>query len=311
VMKAIDSILSLSDESGSDDSNAALAFLNDETDQANEFLKTYGKDFNSDALSGALALIPADLNAENIKSNDVVEKLKNIRSEFEKMQVKPIMAVASTQLSDTSVGEFSAKNFEEISNPLQDKQIYDLVATAYLADGSQISSKALRFSIDLGNVINKPTPTAIAGKAIGFKNLSIGGKELAQKAGQESQIVIEEKRPSITGETEFGSQVFAIWNSVVLASSVISDSERGAFEVQAPRDMETEVPHRVTLYAVKTDGSNKIRSDSVDVFFTIKKSGGGIMPIVVTITLVSLAVIAIFVARRQIRRRFIMKLFKK
>ena len=80
---------------------------------------------------------------------------------------------------------------------------------------------------------------------------------------------IEQTRPTVTGDTEFGTQVFAIWNSIVFISSVIADSEVGAFEIQAPRDLATDTNHRVTLYAVKTAGGITLRSDSVDVYFKI------------------------------------------
>lgn len=311
-----DLILNLSDTSSLADTQSAVSKFNDETAKSKDFLKTYGNDFNSEALSQVINSIPDDIGKKNINSKEVRDQLQAIKSSLTPMKIKPEIAAASTQLANTAVGDFAAKNFEEVSNTLNDKQVYDLVATAYLSDGTQISSKPIRFSVDLGIKALPPAPKTIGGKlipsAITLNKLSIGGKDVTQGASTKAELTIEDPRPSITGETVFGSQVFAIWNSVVLASSVISDSEKGAFEVQAPRDLEIGIPHRVTLYAVKTDdNNNKIRSESVDVFFTIKKSGSGILPYAAIIFSILLLTGAGLAARRIRQRRYMLRLLKK
>ncbi len=320
-IKAIDAILNLSDSVSSGEITDVIAELASQKQDASDFLEEYGEDFNSDSMFVIIASIPDDLTEANIFSEDVKSDLEDLKSNLVLLKAKPIVATASSQLQNTTVGEFDAKNFEEASNPLKDKQIFDLVATAYLSDGSQVSSKAIRFSVDQANTISKPIPRTIGGKLItkdstAFDNLFIGGKAYAQDEGdlaedsKKTEVIIDTERPTITGETEFGSQVFAIWNSVVLASSVISDSEQGSFEVQAPRNLEVDAPHRVTLYAVKTEEGNKIRSESVDVYFKIKGPGVGIMPIVVTGFSILLLIILAFIIRRLLRRRSEMRLFK-
>ena len=315
LLKAVDPVLKLTATSVTSEKDDALAQFKDKLDKAKEFIVAFGKEFNSEKLASLVASLPADLTADNITSVDVKASLESLKADLLLLEAKPIVATASTQLQETTVGEFDAKNFEETSNPLQDKQTYDLVATAYLADGTQVSSKAVRFSIDLANTINKPVPRTIGGKLIptevAFNDLFIGGKAYAQDGSGKIEVQIEQDRPTITGETEFGSQVFAIWNSVVLASSVISDSEEGAFEVQAPRNMEVDAPHRVTLYAVKTEDNNKIRSESVDVFFRIKGPGGGMRPIVLAVSGSLFLMVLVYVIRRIILRRSTMKLFRK
>ena len=315
LLKSLETIFALSESSSANEIESALTALSDEVDKTNAFLETSGEDFNSEPLTEAIASIPEDLSADNILDEGTVSALENVKADLTQMKAKSIVATASTQLQDTKIGDFDAKNFEEVSNPLQDRQLYDLVATAYLADGSQVSSKAVRFSLDMANTINKPVPRTIGGKLIpeatAFNNLFISGKAYAQDEGGKIEVEIEDNRPTVTGETEFGSQVFAIWNSVVLASSVISDSEQGAFEVQAPRDLEVGAPHRVTLYAVKSEDNNKIRSESVDVFFRIKEPGAGFTPIVAVASSALLLMAAGFIVRRLLRVRSTMRLFRK
>jgi hypothetical protein len=319
-LKAIDAILNLSDSASSDEINNAIAELSTQKEKTTEFLDQYGKDFNSDNMFVVIASIP-DLTEKNIFSEEIKTDLEDIKSDLLLLKSKPIVATASAQLQDTTVGDFDAKNFEEVSNPLKDRQLYDLVATAYLSDGSQASSKAVRFSVDQANTISKPIPRTIGGKLIpeeatAFDNLFIGGRAYAQdeegvtEEDERSEVLIEAERPTVTGETEFGSQVFAIWNSVVLASSVISDSEQGAFEVQAPRNLEVDAPHRVTLYAVKTEEGNKIRSENIDVYFRIKGPGAGMMPVALAVGGVLLLTAAGFVIRRLLNLRSAMRLFK-
>jgi len=314
LLKATDDILGLAEDSPAKQIESVLKQYNDELNATKVFLDANGQDFNSEAMKTAVSQAPAELKASDLADKKTKTSLITLKAELTKLKAKPIVATASTQLQDTKVGELDAKNFEEVSNPLLDRQIYDLVATAYLADGSQVNSKAVRFRIDLANTIEKPVPRTIGGELIpsetAFNNIFIDGKAYAQDNTGRIEVEIQEQRPTVTGETEFGSQVFAIWNSVVLASSVISDSEEGAFEVQAPRDLEMGVPHRVTLYAVKSEDNNKIRSESVDVFFRIKTPGAGVLPIAVAAgTLAGLAVLG-FVVRRVLQIRSTMKLFK-
>ena len=313
ILKAIDGVLLLSEASASDEMQAALAKLKEKITKANTFLKTYGEDFNSDTVQALFASIPANLSRKNIFDEATKGQLERVQSGLLQLKTKPVVVAASTRLEDTHVGDFAAKNFEEQSNVINDKQLYDLVATAYLNDGSQASSKAVRFSVDKASTINKPIPKTIGGKlipqTIAFDNTFIG-KAFAQSEEGAVEIMIEEERPIITGETEFGSQVFAIWNSVVLASSVISDSEQGAFEVQAPRNLEAGISHRVTLYAVKTDNDNKIRSESVDVYFRIKAPGVGMLPFAIAAGVSVLLFLAVFFIRRTIQARNVIKALK-
>jgi len=317
IIKAIDTIFDLKSSDSDSEINISIKNFAESVSVMNKFLEEYSSDFNSMQLDSILASIPSDINDNNVLTKEIKDKLESIKTSLLSLKTKPIVVTASTRLQDTKVSDFDAKNFEEVSNSLNDRQLYDLVATAYLTDGTQLSSKAVRFSVDTANSISKPVPRTISGHLItedniAFSDFFFGESAHAQvNAEGEIEIEIEDLRPVISGETEFGSQVFAIWNSVVLASSVISDSEQGAFEVQAPRDLETGISHRVTLYAVKTEDKNKMRSESVEVFFTVKEPGKGIFPfIIITLGSLSLLVVTLLV-RRYVQARSTMKLFKK
>jgi len=173
--------------------------------------------------------------------------------------------------NDVDLGGMLARNFEMDAdeNAIEKDKLYDLVAVATVG-GNTVSSAPVRFSLASEVGINKPIPRSIGNQTIpgsvAFKNLLIGGA-LAQ--GNGAEIEISDSRPLVSGDTEFGSQVFAVWESVVLASSVISDSEQGAFTIQAPKNLDTNVSHKVTLYAVKTGADKTLRSESVNVYFRV------------------------------------------
>lgn len=315
LIQSIDTILTVDKKSSKEMVDRATTAYEKAIKDAQDFMSQYSLEFSSELMSAMLEPLPLKIERNGLYSDELHAVFAKARSELEGLKKKPIVAVASTQFKETRVNEFDAKNFEELSNALNDRFIYDLVATAYLSDGAQVSSKAVRFSVDQSNSISSPVPRTIGGKLItgetAFKNLSFGENAYAQtnERGQ-TEIFIDDERPTVTGETEFGSQVFAIWNSVVLASSVISDSEQGAFEVKAPRNLEVDVPHRVTLYAVKTEANSKIRSESVDVFFRIKSNTSNLFQILIWSFLLILLIILGLILRHQIIKRSAMKLFK-
>ncbi len=307
-LQSIESALNLSEASDLRQVQDVVAKLGSSIEKLEAFLENYGEDFNSEPIETVLASIKA-LDTSKLPASK--SELERIKAELMLLRAKPVVVAASTDLADTTVGDFDARNFEEVSNALEDKQLYDLLATAYLNDGSQVNSKAVRFSVDESTFVNAPVPKTLGGELLAsippFHNIFIG-KAFAQGSSEEDLVSINEEKPTITGETEFGSQVFAIWNSVVLSSSVISDSEVGAFEIKAPRNLETGVPHRVTLYAVKPEGVSKIRSDNVDVHFKIKAPGTGLMPVVVAVVGISLLILLLIYLVRRLQRRSMVKI---
>ncbi len=147
------------------------------------------------------------------------------------------------------------------NNVLNDGQTYDLVAISILQDGEILSSDPIRFTMDSGKETAVPVP------------ISIGDVSLAGDLKLENIRIraSENGKVEIVGESEYGSQIFAVWQSVVLASSVIADSKLGGFAVESPMSLETGEDHRVTLYAVKSVGDQKLRSQNVEIRFYMQK----------------------------------------
>ena len=174
--------------------------------------------------------------------------------QLENLKKEPIIIGNTDQFSETFFGEHEMRRFDFTSViELEDQKLYDAVITARLKRGETVSSPAVRFGVNTGLAIKKPVPR------------SLGGALLSESL----EVEIDEEQPTLSGDTEFSTQVFAIWNSIVLASSVIADSEKGIFEIQPPRPLDTDVSHQITLYAIKRGGDLAIRSDTVDVYFKI------------------------------------------
>ncbi|MFH0820536.1 MAG: hypothetical protein V1908_02065 [Candidatus Peregrinibacteria bacterium] len=197
------------------------------------------------------------------------------------LQDEKMVLGTTTQFSDADLSGKRAKKFALLpqTSPKNNK-LYDLVVVANLANGSTLSSAPVRFGLDDAMRVSKPRPRSIGKVTIpddspALSHLWIGNVR-ADSLKDGVELEVDQSRPVVSGDTEFSSQVFAVWNSIVLASSVISDSEEGAFSIQAPKDLEPDVGHRVTLFAVKADASGmQARSDSVNVFFRVKPAATG------------------------------------
>ncbi len=218
---------------------------------------------------------------ESINRTRTIERL-TLASSVEYM--KTVLLEAPTNLGSTStlndsfVSGVAVKNFELIPDvTLTDNKLYDLVAIAFIGDTTK-SSAPVRFSVDSTLGINKPIPRSLGGEnipagALALGNIFING--VRAEDGSEVELAITDQKPVISGDSQYGAQVYAVWESIVLASSVISDSEQGAFDIQAPKNLEANTAHKITLYAVKADeatGQN-MRSENVDVYFRVNAKG--------------------------------------
>jgi len=277
-------------------------------DQAQQFTDLNGADFNYTELVSVIQKIQKSLpelekaysDASTFVTKDYFDLLKklgfgDIGLELGALLREPIVIGSTNQFSDALLSGQTVSSFEFLTpSALEDQKLYDVVATATVGN-TNISSSPIQFGVNTGFTVSRPIPRTLGGKLIPSGGISSNNLWIqnAFAQGPDGQPVIEisEDKPVITGDTEFGSQVFAIWNSVVLSSSVISDSEKGAFEIQAPKNLETGVSHRVTLYAVKTDQNKTLRSESIDVYFRIKAAKMATTTLVI-IVVISLGFIA-------------------
>lgn len=256
--------------------------------------------------------LPDRVDRDNLFVQGVRTKLEQVRFELIKLRKEPAIAMATTVFADTFVSDLTALNFEELSESLEDKAMYDLVITAYLNTGERVSSQPVRFSVDTAFSVNKPFPRTIGGESTdlsknnALSDLIWGERVYADSSAPEGrfEIRINELRPTVTGDTDYGTNVFAVWNSVVLASSVISDSEEGAFEIQAPKKLEPDVPHRVTLYSVKEVGGHQVRSENVDVYFRIHTVSLLHIFLIILLILLILALIIYLVRKHMLNNKY-------
>lgn len=191
----------------------------------------------------------------------------------------PTTLGTSENFSVSSLGAGNMSRFEFKDIKKLENNTFDLVAKVTLKNGNVLMSPSVRFHVDWNRSVAAPVATSIGGVPINPMPTSgaqpaTGETVTEQNAGEAPKqipvIEIDAARPVITGLSEFGSQVFAVWQSVVLNSSVISDSDQGSFSIQAPQNLEKGVNHKVILYAVKDTDGNKFRSDNVEVYFRIK-----------------------------------------
>jgi cysteine-rich repeat protein len=312
-----------------DAAKKAISGLQTAVADARKFVDLNGTDFNYADLQTAVSKIETQVslldksysNATSFVSKDYFDTLKklgfgDLGLEIGGLLRDPVIIGSTNQLSQSLLNDQQIGSFELLpTTPLEDQKLYDVIATATLASKT-VSSTPIQFGINTGFTVSKPIPRTLGGKLIPGGKISFGGVliDLAyaqDNTSQQPQIEIDQARPVITGDTEFGSQVFAIWNSVVLSSSVISDSEQGAFEIQAPKDLETNIAHRVTLYAVKTDKNKTLRSESVDIYFHVKSKERNLVPIVIgVLCLLLLIAAASYLIRRMRETRTVIRYLK-
>ena len=189
-------------------------------------------------------------------------------------------------LSDVE-GQYHFKLIPELE--LENSTSYSLVAIGILEDGSIISSQPIKITMDTLNAAQPPTP------------ISIGNVPITDEPGL-TRIRIkssEDGRVKVTGETEYGSQVFAVWESVVLASSVIADSQLGEFSIESPRALKSGEDHEVTLFTLKKSGDQKLKSKNVSVPFHIEKTN--YLPYILGVLAGSLLVLIYVLKKRSDR----------
>lgn len=139
---------------------------------------------------------------------------------------------------------------------LKEGQKYELLAVSVLSGGQVVSSAPVRFIYDAVG-IKPPVPLTIGDRSIP-KGLKLTNVHISQS---------DNGKVRVTGNSEYGAQVFAMWQSIVLASSVITDSQLGYFSIESPMPLDPDQFHKVTLYALKQKDEQLLRSPNVEVKF--------------------------------------------
>ena len=144
---------------------------------------------------------------------------------------------------------------------LKQRLYYDLVAVSTLSNGEVLTSLPVRFWLDDQLAIDPPKPTAIGGipieRTLSLTNVHIGPTD--------------DGHVQVTGESEYGAQVYAVWQSSVLTSTTIVDSQQGRFSITSPEVLESDQEHQVILYALKENKGQVLKSKNVAVDFYLHR----------------------------------------
>jgi len=155
----------------------------------------------------------------------------------------------------SSVAQENAVFLFQTETPLRDGR-YMLVARALQPEKKSImDSLPVHIRIDSTLDVTAPNPKKLDEKEISedviLKNL---------------RIKIDNNRPVLSGETQFGNRVNATWASYVITSALIADSVTGEFEIQAPGVLPTG-NHEVFVTATRM--KDNAQSDTIKVLFEI------------------------------------------
>lgn len=319
VSEVINTIDALTSGSTSEEIEMELNDLESAIERVNSFISTYflyeygDLAENMNSLTNKITIVREveddPLTPENEKEQAVIDNFVNSAEWLKENGLISENLGSISDFSDIAVGESIAKGFKfEPDVILSNNKLYDVVAIAIMPDNSLISSGAVRFSVDSELATDKPIPRSIGGEnipagAFAFGNIFING--VLAEDGAEIEIEITDERPVVTGDSEYGAQVFAIWESIVLTSSVIADSEQGAFAIQAPRILKTNAGHKISLYAVKADETtgNTMRSDNVNIYFRVNQKAFPLGLLLWVIGITVLLILLIFVLRKKLKKK--------
>lgn len=133
------------------------------------------------------------------------------------------------------------KSFLIKSTTPLDEGKYELVAEAYDANQQLVSnSDSVWITIDFNKLIPAPVIDGINDESV-LEGIKV------KLAGDGNN------QPYVIGRTAPGTQVVAMFQSVILTSTIIADTQTGFFTIFAPRPMDFG-EHEVTVYAIGAEG---------------------------------------------------------
>lgn len=117
---------------------------------------------------------------------------------------------------------------------------YIFVARALFPEKKMVQdSSPIHVRIDTTLKVTQPNPKKLSDKAI--------TPEITLK---NIKLEIIDKKPVLSGVTDYGSKVIATWRSVVTTSALIADSTTGNFAIMPPKDLEFG-EHQVYVQSVR------------------------------------------------------------
>ena len=232
--------------------------------------------------------------SEMLESYSEAEALKR---SLQTIETGGIFLGLINQFKEVALGDQVVSGFNLIPRVPVEDGLYDLVAVARLQNKT-LTSEPVRINLDSSAQTNAPRPEALDGIKLDSNHVKQGWELTSENMLSNVQVKTKNGRPVLSGQSSYGAQIFATWESLTLSSSVIVDSSEGTFEIQAPRELEKNADHKVTLYAVADADKGKVRSDNVTVNFHVE--GGSFLPWI--IGGLAMVLIAGAVAARRMRK---------
>ncbi len=172
---------------------------------------------------------------------------------------QPLELGSTTRFSASSLrGYLLFETSSELRLP--GRQSYELVAVAAMRDGSLKSSRPVRFRFDPTSP--PPPPELLAINRSPYDSRSPSALRVYQ--GPFGKIQLK-------GKSLYGNQIFALWQSQAMISSVLVDSPSGEFSIRPPHRLDSGELHRVTLYALAPNADSVLRSKPARLNFMLEE----------------------------------------
>lgn len=235
------------------DTTDAITSLQAAITETEEFVEKYPENYED--FTAEIKRVTSFLDGGVAAVSSELEQAKELSKALDKLKTKSIFLGEVNDLQVVGVGNTTTAGFNLVPRIELEDGVYDLVATAGFADGGTKSSEPVRINLSTTIDVAAPVPQTLDGIPIGVET-----------------IITKNKRPVLSGKTEYGATVFATWESLVLESSIISDSTEGNFDVQPPRELTTDEKHTVTMYAVTELDGGLVRSKNTTVNFLVEET---------------------------------------
>jgi len=266
----LDRIISPQDEKALEEQEEIINEMRKELETTVENFETFVETYNTSDyrdLERLVMMLETFITQENETLFTDLEMGESLLDALKERQEGAVFLGSVNPLKEVGLGDEIVSGFHLIPELDMKDGVYDLVAIASL-DNRMITSEPVRIQLDHNANVSNPMPQALDGISLNpetVRNLEVDPESILRDV----KVTTKNGRPVVTGQSTYGAQIFASWESLTLASSIIVDSNEGIFEMQAPRYLERNEDHKITLYAVIENDNGRVRSDSISVDFKV------------------------------------------
>ncbi len=300
LMDALDQVVSPDDQAGRSSQIQAIQAAAGQVQDAIEAFNTFvdqDTDLDYERETRLMAQVDTFVQQEAPQMLDDASRAEQLERNLQAIKTGGTFLGLVDTFKEVAVGDEVVLGFNLTPRIPLDDGVYDLVAVARL-NNKTLNSDPVRVELDGSATAMSPQPEALDGLEIDPDAVRQGW-ELDSELLNEVSVSTHNGRPVVSGQSVYGAQIFAVWESLALSSSIIVDSSEGVFDIQSPRELEKDEDHTVTLYAVQEDDEgNMIRSNTVSVDFRVEASRWWIW-LIVGLALIGLAYL---IARHRMKK---------